>query len=271
MQKQDCISWRGKDLALTIHYPSSNREDRLFPLLIICHGFTSTRIGVDRLFVKAAQEFESLGFAVIRFDYAGCGESEGIYGENEFADFIDQTKSVISYGSRLSAIDPNLITLIGHSLGGAVAACTAAEDKRIKNAVLWSAVGNPYEDITGIVGYDKHLFHRNLVIDHLGYAITGAFISSLRSFSPMTIWNQYKGNVLFVHGTTDDTISPDYCTLYYKHAKQRHFGVSDMMLIDGANHTFSSIPHFEVLISTTSQWLLKQVSKESHHQLKKSM
>ncbi|WNB92939.1 alpha/beta fold hydrolase [Bacillus sp. NEB1478] len=271
MQKQDCLSWRGKELALTIHYPSRRIEDRIYPLVIICHGFTSTRIGVDRLFVKAAQKFENLGFVVIRFDYAGCGESDGDYGENEFADFIDQTKAVISYGSKLKAIDSNQISLIGHSLGGAVAACTAAADQRIKNAVLWSAVGNPFEDITRIVGFNNHHSQRKVIIDHLGYAITDKFISSLRHFSPITIWNPFKGNVLFVHGTADDTISPDYCTLYYQQAKQRPHGRSDMTLIEGGNHTFSSIQQFNELISETSQWLLKHVTIDHHYLLKKSM
>lgn len=263
-----CIQWKGKKLAHTVHYPAAFQAggDK-FPLVIICHGFTSTRIGVDRLFVKTAQALAKLGFAVLRFDYAGCGESDGEYGDNEFACFIDQTKRVISFGSELPNVDPQSITLIGHSLGGAVAACTAVEDNRVRNIALWSAVGNPFEDIKEIVGYDGE----QAVIDHLGYAITEDFLLSLQSIEPIKEIQKYHGNVLFIHGTADSVIPSAYCRNYFEGAVDRKKGSSEIVLIENANHTYSSIEHFNQLISSTSKWLLKHADLEFQNNLKKSV
>lgn len=44
-----------------------------------------------------------------------------------------------------------------------------------------------------------------------------------------------------------------------------------MVLIEGANHTFSSILHFNQLLSATSLWLLKHVPLEEQRHLKKSV
>lgn len=268
MVTSDCIWWKDRKLAHTIHFPHENGVgEKKLPLIIICHGFTSTRIGVDRLFVKTAQALVKLGFAVLRFDYAGCGESEGEYGENEFACFIDQTKEVISYGRKLPNIDQNAITLIGHSLGGAVAVCTAADDERINNVITWSAVGNPFEDIKEIVGYNGE----HPVIDHLGYAITEEFLLSLQAYSPLEDIKQFSGNALFIHGTGDQVISSSYCKDYYEESNKRNEGVSEMILIEDANHTYSSIKHFDQLITTTSDWLLKFVTTSVQNSLKKSV
>jgi uncharacterized protein len=264
----DCIWWKGSKLAHTLHLPHGNGEgEKKFPLIIICHGFTSTRIGVDRLFVKTAQALVKLGFAVLRFDYAGCGESEGEYGENEFACFIDQTKEAISFGSKLTCINEHNITLIGHSLGGAVAVCTAADDERISNVITWSAVGNPFADIKEIVGYNGE----HPVIDHLGYAITEEFLLSLQAFSPLKAIKKFRGNALFIHGTGDPVISSDYCSAYYKESKKVKGGSKSMELIEGANHTYSSIKHFDLLIRSTSDWLLKNDKVSVQNNLKKSV
>ncbi|MED1865975.1 alpha/beta fold hydrolase [Fictibacillus nanhaiensis] len=264
----DCIWWKRKKLAHTIHFPKWTGEgEKKFPLIIICHGFTSTRIGVDRLFVKSAQALVKLGFAVLRFDYAGCGESEGEYGDNEFTCFIDQTKEVISFGSRLPYVDQNSIILIGHSLGGAVAVCTVADDERVKNVITWSAVGNPFADIKEIVGYNGE----QPVIDHLGYAITEEFLLSLQSYSPLEDIRHFRGNALFIHGTGDPVISSKYCAHFFEKSRKRKKGESSIVLIEGANHTFSSIVHFDKLISSTSEWLLKNVNESVQNNLKKSV
>ncbi|WP_137789332.1 alpha/beta fold hydrolase [Bacillus sp. E(2018)] len=268
MVTSDCIWWKGRRLAHTLHFPQGNEVgEKKIPMIIICHGFTSTRIGVDRLFVKTAQALVKLGFAVLRFDYAGCGESEGEYGENEFACFIDQTKEVISYGIKLPNIDQNAITLIGHSLGGAVAVCTASDDERVRNVITWSAVGDPFRDIKEIVGYNGE----HPVIDHLGYAITEEFLLSLQAFSPVEDIKKFRGNALFIHGTGDPVISPDYCSDYYKESKKVTEGTSSMVLIESANHTYSSIKHFDQLITATSEWLLINVKLPVQNDLKKSV
>lgn len=59
MERNIVIRHNGEELTASIHYPnkekgtSSRCKDRL-PLAVICHGFVGNRIGVDRIFVKAA-------------------------------------------------------------------------------------------------------------------------------------------------------------------------------------------------------------------------
>ncbi|MDN4071962.1 alpha/beta hydrolase [Fictibacillus terranigra] len=263
MEKHDCIHWKGKKLTATVHYPDSpvGKERSKQPVVVICHGFTSNRIGVDRLFVKTAQQLSKNQFVVIRFDYAGCGESEGNYGEHCFEDLIDQTHAAVSFALQLPGIDPDQITLLGHSLGGAVAVHSADRDERVKRLILWSAVGKPFEDIVKIIGQEEYsnLFIKGYV-DHLGYSLTTTFMQSLKKFHPLDQLSRFTGDVLLVHGTDDKDISAHYCSEFFEKTRKRACGNSNIHLIKGANHTFSSIPHFNKLIAATTAWLTKSSS-----------
>src|SRR3954453_3001183 len=103
MEHHITISSGALELAATLHYPGSTGSKN--PIIIIAHGFVGNRIGVDRLFVKAAREFSTLGYMVLRFDYAGCGESTGDYGSGGIDSMIDQTRHVIDYVLGIDCVD----------------------------------------------------------------------------------------------------------------------------------------------------------------------
>lgn len=265
MERHIIIKHNQEDLTATIHYPSSkatkeerNNTERV-PLIIICHGFVGNRIGVDRLFVKTARELAADGYMVVRFDYIGCGESTGDYGKEGLASMIDQTRTVLDYTMACADVDPTRVTLIGHSLGGAVAILTAGRDRRVKNLVLWASVGYPFNDIVKITGrevYDKAV--KTGTSDYLGYELTPTFFESLAPFQPFQQANKFNGNVLVVHGTSDDDIPVDYAFLYQKVFWMRSEGRCDKEIIFQADHTFSSGAHRSQLLHRTKEWLNEQ-------------
>jgi uncharacterized protein len=251
------------ELVASLHVPENRSGSGKVPLVIICHGFVGSRIGVNRLFVKAARNFASQGFAVLRFDFEGCGESPGEYGSYSLERFIQQTVNVIDFGASLEFVDTKQIILLGHSLGGAVAVHTAVRDKRIKKLVMWAAVGHPFHDIVNIVGYDE--YQRSLTvpfIDHEGFALTKDFFEPLQDFSPYKESELFAGDVFLAHGTGDKVIPVDYCSLYY-HAFKRGAALScQKEIIPNADHTFSSVKESNRLFQSTLHWLLDHTNRE---------
>ncbi len=254
------IGYNDEKLAASLHYPSKDeaskgRCDRV-PLIIICHGFIGSRIGVDRLFVQTARELAEDGYMVLRFDYVGCGESTGCYGAEGLKSMIAQTRSVLDYGLELTDVDPTRVTLIGHSLGGAVALQTAVRDRRVSNLVLWSAVGYPFNDIVNITGQDVYdTSVKSGKADYLGYEFTPAFFESLATGQPFQEATRFGGNVLVIHGTSDEIIPVDYAFLYQKVFWMRPQGCCDKEIIFQADHTYSSGPQRSQLLTKTRTWL----------------
>jgi dipeptidyl aminopeptidase/acylaminoacyl peptidase len=256
-------------LAATIHYPTKDGMDpnKKIPLVIICHGFIGSRVGVDRLFLLASRELARQGYLVLRFDYAGCGESDGIYGEHGLDSMIAQTRSVLDYGLSLDCVDPLRVTLLGHSLGGAVALLTGTKDRRVKSLVLWSAVAYPFNDILRIVGrevYDESV--KKGFADYHGYRLKPAFFESLQQQQPFQEAPKFQGDVYIAHGTSDDTIPVDYSFLLEKTFWLRGEGRCDKNIIFQADHTYSKGMHKAELYQTTLEWLATHEKRQQDWQ-----
>lgn len=270
MERTITLQHQSIPLAASIHYPKLQDKDadRKLPLVVILHGFVGSRVGVDRLFVLAAREFAERGSIVIRFDFAGCGESGGEYGENGIDSMIAQTRTVLDYGLGLDCVDPLRVTLVGHSLGGAVALLTAAADRRVKSLALWSPVGHPWSDITRIVGrevYDRAISKGRA--DYLGYTLTPAFFDSLQLHQPFQQAVKFQGDVFLAHGTSDDTIPADYTFLLEKTFWLRGEGRVDKNILFQADHTYSKGEHKAELFRATADWLnaYEERQRDWHH------
>jgi hypothetical protein len=259
MERHLNIGYHQLEIAATLHYPVVQDESdwkSSHPAVVICHGFVGNRIGVDRLFVKAARRLAAAGYVVLRFDYAGCGESDGDYGSTGIGSLIEQTRNAIDVIFDLDIVDASRITLLGHSLGGAVAVLTAAQDRRVRNLVLWAPVAHPHQDIVGIIG--NKLYEEALTkgqTEYLGYTFQSSFLQSLSLFQPLVLAREFAGDVLLIHGTGDTVISSESSFLYQKIFWTRKQGICDKEIIMQADHSFSTRGHAEHAITKTIEWL----------------
>ncbi|MBD8500410.1 alpha/beta hydrolase family protein [Paenibacillus arenosi] len=265
MERVVDLKWNQERIVASIHYPekrgpyeerSEEGSSRRVPLTVICHGFIGSRIGVDRLFVNASRRLANEGHIVVRFDYAGCGESTGTYGDLGIDAMIEQTQAVLDYALSCGDVDPQRVTLLGHSLGGAVALLTAVRDQRVKRLVLWSPVAYPFNDIVNIIGrarYDESI--KRGETDYAGYTFTPRYFDTLGKHQPFQEASRFAGDVLLIHGTSDDVIPADYSFLYQKIFWMRSDGQCDKEIVFQADHTYSSGEHRSVVFERTVEWL----------------
>ena len=99
------------------------------PAVMVLHGFGSNKdSGTMR---TAAKLFTSLGYAALRFDMRGCGESEGERGRVICLEQVEDTRNALAYLSTRKDVAASKIGVFGHSFGAAVAVYAAGVDQRI--------------------------------------------------------------------------------------------------------------------------------------------
>jgi uncharacterized protein len=106
------------------------------PIVILLHGFPGNEKNLD-----LAQSIRRANYDVLYFDYRG---SWGSPGDFSFTHSIEDTDAAIAYlrdpsNARRLRADPANIILIGHSMGGMIAANVAAHDPAIRGLGLISA------------------------------------------------------------------------------------------------------------------------------------
>jgi len=259
MERSITIRLGQNDLAAALHYPDENKsgsEERKFPAVVVCHGFMGDRIGPNRLFVRLARTLTERGFAVLRFDYAGCGESTGDYGSQELRSFVHQTRLMLDYILDFDFVDPSKVTLIGHGLGSAIAMLTAAEDHRVSSLVLWAPSGHPAQEISNSIGKDHYeeLITKGQTSVN-GFALQQPFFSSLSAVQLYQEARRFSGDVLLVHGTADEVSPVDNSFLYQKVFWTRSTGSCDKEIVMQADHVFSGKGVSEAVIRKTAEWL----------------
>lgn len=137
-------------IAGTLTYPE---DEGPFPAVVLIPGSgNTTRDGSDnpihRPLFEIADYLSKHGFAVLRCDKRGAGESGGVLDFNTtLADLAGDVKASIEFLRNKPITDTNKLGLIGHSNGGLVAGQVAADIPAVSFVVLLASPGIKNGDI----------------------------------------------------------------------------------------------------------------------------
>jgi fermentation-respiration switch protein FrsA (DUF1100 family) len=119
----------GHTLSGVLHVPGGAMPGKRLPAFLVLHGFMGSKD--DSHAEIQARMLADWGFAALRFDMRGCGESGGERGFVRCMDQVADTRNALTWLSARPEIDPQRIAVIGHSFGAAVAIYAAGIDQRI--------------------------------------------------------------------------------------------------------------------------------------------
>ena len=128
MQEQVAFDSAGLKLKGVLHLPDDGKPVKR-PALLALHGFGSNK--QSRTISRPAELLASWGYAVLRFDMRGCGESEGVPARVICLEQVEDTRNALTYLASRPEIDATRIGAIGTSFGAAVAVYAAGVDERI--------------------------------------------------------------------------------------------------------------------------------------------
>lgn len=121
----------GFNLAATITRPQSTAGEVPAVILIGGSGPTDrdeTVAGIP-VFGQIARDLVAAGFAVVRYDKRGVGQSGGRAESVTIADYAEDARQVLFWLERQKGIDKDRIAVVGHSEGGLVAMLLAGRER----------------------------------------------------------------------------------------------------------------------------------------------
>ncbi|KAM0969822.1 hypothetical protein FF1_018032 [Malus domestica] len=208
-------------------------------LVILCHGFRSTK--ESSVMVNLAVALENEGIGSFRFDFAGNGESEGTFQYGNYRREADDLHSVVEYLSREKRA-PSAI--LGHSKGGDDVLLYASTYHDICTVVNVSGRYDLKKGIEERLGKDyMEVIKKEGFIDVKNKSGAVSYRVTEDSLMDRLSTDMHKSclqidkecRVLTIHGTADEII-PVEDALEFAKIIPNH----KLHLIEGANHSYTS-------------------------------
>lgn len=227
------------------------------PLVVFCHGFTGDKVGTNQIMIHLARQLAAAGVTVLRFDFAGSGESAGDFAaDTTVRGWRDDLHQVLAWVKRQPDLAALPLFLLGHSLGGLVVLCHQDDD--VVGRIALAPVIRPVENFRDIIlgpdlWRDAAAGRRIANFAGRGFSLEPSFVRDLQEnrYDPLEAARRYHTPLLIVHGAEDAVVPPaDSAMLYGAYAGERERQVIE------ADHVFTG--RHEAVGELVLAWLARQ-------------
>jgi uncharacterized protein len=207
------------------------RNGARHPCVVLSHGLVSSK--ESSKYVAISEAYREAGIATCRFDYHGCGASEGNIEETTLSIRLENLDKVVEHVVGHPQINPHKIGLLGSSFGGTTSVLKAARDRRIRCLSFWSTphkLEKKEETISDI------RFRDAIYDDFATYDILAE-----------------AGNIscaLGIHGDGDEVVPCGEGKNIYRQVRRP----KKMEIIKNGDHVFSNPGHRERAITFSLNW-----------------
>lgn len=220
---------------------------------LFAHCFTcSKNIGAA---TRISRALAARGFAVLRFDFTGLGNSEGDFANTNFSSNV---RDLLYAARHMRQHHAPLGLLIGHSLGGAAVLAAAAELPEVGAVATIGAPSDPR--------HLEHLFAGHLDdIEQLGHAtvnlagrlftIRKQFVDDIRNQLLAGRIASLRRALLVMHSPVDATVEIEQAARIFRAARHPKSFVS----LDHADHLLSDPRDAEFAAGILAAWSARYV------------
>lgn len=232
----------GATLAGVLHVP----DGEVSGSILLAHCFTCSKD--IHTMTRLARGLEQAGFAVLRFDFTGLGDSDGAFDATTVAHSV---RDLVAAATALIDQGFGPCGLLGHSLGGAASLLAAPRLHTVRSVVTLGAPSSP--------GHLRHLFTdaEELPDDRVGIRIGGRDVAVSNRFLDELDEHDQSGAVadldrplLVIHAPNDQVVGIEEGERIFAAARQPK-GFHPLI---GADHLVSDRAAAEHLVGVVSSW-----------------
>ncbi len=242
-------------LAASLSWPVDGPSATGVPVVVCCHGLTGTRIGSCYRAVTLARRLLAENIACLRFDFRGCGESDGQFQDLCVPSLMDDLRTAVAALGQLPGCDAGRLGIVASSFGAFTASHVAAEIAALRCLVFWAPVADA-----------KALIEREMTdeawktlreqgwIEHYGHRMGAAFFSRMPDADAPALLARRGRPVLIYHGKGDQWVSIEHGRAYERALQQTGVEVH-LEELDVNDHAMRSVPANDAILSGTVAWL----------------
>jgi pimeloyl-ACP methyl ester carboxylesterase len=241
--------------------------------VIFVHAADGNRIGPHRMFVEMAAKLNHLGFATMRFDLTGCGDSSGTVSRNDVTPDITDVVAAIDFFMSLTQIKS--VCLFAISRGARICFSLIAKHKLpVSAAILLSTPVSTTKTAVSTLSSRMHEYlcklknPQNLWKLLAGRAnlvqIGGTLLTAihLRHRYSQVEESKFASRcpILFIYGQNDPITaeSAKYCARICNENALPY----ECHIIKGANHSYFHYLWKQRIFEISQQWLLRLMEKD---------
>jgi len=204
---------------------------------------------------RIARALVKRGYAVMRFDFTGLGNSDGDFANTNFSSNVDD---LVAAADHLRAANMAPSILIGHSLGGTAVLSAAHRVPECKGVVT---IGSPADaqHVVAQFACDIETIEQNgeAEVDLAGrkFLIKKQFLDDISQTSVAHI-SRLKTAFLVLHSPIDTTVNISEAERIYKAAHHPKSFVS----LDDANHLLTRASDAEYVADIIAAWAMRQLN-----------
>ena len=245
VKKHHFLSKNGDKLAAIIDWPAL-RKPVTFAVFAHCFSCNKNFKAVRNV----SRSLTDHGLAVMRFDFAGLGDSDGDFADTNFSTNIDDILSAVKY---LDELGHETQLLIGHSLGGSAALHAASQLDGIRAVVTIGSPSNAWH-VTHLLDDKKEEIEKSggaeVKLGLQTLTIKKQFLQDLQNQKSEQVAHRIQAALMVMHSPEDEVVEIENAAEIYRKAKHPKNFVS----LDGMDHLISNKHDSEWIGSMIATW-----------------
>lgn len=239
---------QGEQLSAALSLPAQP-EPRGYVLFAHCFTCGKNIAAASRI----SRALTAHGFAVLRFDFTGLGNSEGDFANTNFSSNVEDLLAAADF-LRASYQPP--VMMIGHSLGGAAVLAAAEKVPECKAVCTIGAPATPAHLLQNLENDPAAATPSyRLTVGQKTFPIQQQFVNDLTDAKVSDKLSRLKRALLVLHAPLDDVVSIDEASKIFQQAKHPKSFVS----LDGADHLVSRAEDAEYVADVISAWAKRYI------------
>jgi len=229
---------------------------------LFAHCFTCSKN--VRAVRSISQCLTKKGIAVLRFDFAGLGDSEGDFSDTNFSSNVADLIAAANY------LDENLVAptiLIGHSLGGAAVLAATGDIPSVKAVVTIGAPAEPAH-VQHLVQSASQEIETNgkatVRIGQQSFNIKKQFLEDIQQTTLKNKINRLGKALLVLHAPQDRIVAIENAERIYVAARHPKSFIS----LDGADHLLTKKEDGHYVGEVIASWVKRYIDKPIENPLR---